>query len=427
MTKSPRSHWPLVAAGTALVGATYGLGRYAYGLYLPTLRAELGLSAATAGAVASATYGAYCLGLVAGAAVAERGGARAAALAAGSFLVAGTAAIAVADCTALLALGVALGGVSTGLASPALASLVAAGVPPAGRDRAMTVVNAGTGFGVLVCAPAALVAPDRWRAAFVVFGALGLAVTGAVAAASGGARPVARGPSRRAIAAARRRVGRDRIPLALGAVGLGAAGSAYWTFGRDLLSAAGAGGTGPVLWMALGAASILGALAGDVVARGDGGALWGALLVALGGSTALLALAPASLPLALASAVAFGASFVALSGILIVWATRLDADRPAAAVSGAFVLLALGGVAGAPVVGALIDRGGWLLGFAAAAGVAFACAPLSYTPAARRALACAASSSASSGSGASGASTRSAVAISQSANQAFLGSSGPCR
>jgi len=92
--------------------------------------------------------------------------------------------------------------------------------------------------------------------------------------------------------------------------------------------------------MALGAASILGALAGDVVARGDGGALWGALLVALGGSTALLALAPASLPLALASAVAFGASFVALSGILIVWATRLDADRPAAAVSGAFVLLA---------------------------------------------------------------------------------------
>src|SRR5206468_3088470 len=48
------------------------------------------------------------------------------------------------------------------------------------------------------------------------------------------------------------------------------------------------------------------------------------------------------------------------------------------------------------------------------------------SPAARRASACAARSS-SSASGASGACSPSAVSISQSANQAFLGSSGPCR
>jgi hypothetical protein len=36
--RSDRSQWPLVAAGTALIGATYGLGRYAYGLNLPVLR-----------------------------------------------------------------------------------------------------------------------------------------------------------------------------------------------------------------------------------------------------------------------------------------------------------------------------------------------------------------------------------------------------
>src|SRR5215210_6937406 len=110
-----RTTWPLVAAGTALVGASYGLGRYAYGLSLPALRSELGFGAATAGAVASAAYGAYCLGLVAGAAVAEHGHARPVALGAGSFAAAGTAAIAVANSTVLLALGVALGGVSTGL------------------------------------------------------------------------------------------------------------------------------------------------------------------------------------------------------------------------------------------------------------------------------------------------------------------------
>jgi predicted MFS family arabinose efflux permease len=419
-----RSTWPLVAAGTALIGAAYGLGRYAYGLYLPSLRAEFGFGAATAGALAAGAYGAYCLGLVGGAAGAERGHARAVALAAGGCAAAGTGAIGVAGSTAAVAAGVVLGGVSTGLASPALASLVSGAVAPGRRDRAMTVVNAGTGLGVLVCAPAALAAPDRWRAAFALFGALTLAVTAAVAAATAdgaAAAPIAPPPP------ARRPPARERLPLALGAVGLGSAGSAYWTFGRDLLTAAGAGETGPALWMALGAASILGALAGDVVARGRAGALWAALLVALAASTAGLALAPASLPLALGSAVVFGASFVALSGILILWATRLDDARPAAAVSGAFVLLALGGVAGAPVVGALIDHAGWTAGFVAAAGVALACAPLGYTPAARRALACAASSSPSSGNGSSGSSRPSAVAISQSANHAFLGSSGPCR
>ena len=49
------------------------------------------------------------------------------------------------------------------------------------------------------------------------------------------------------------------------------------------------------------------------------------------------------------------------------------------------------------------------------------------TPAARRAAACAASSSASSSGGSSLGSSPSAVAVSQSANQAFLGSSGPWR
>jgi predicted MFS family arabinose efflux permease len=426
---SRRPTWPLVAAATALIGATYGLGRYAYALYLPALRADFGLGAATAGAVASAAYGAYCAGLLAGGAVAERGRARAAAVAAGACAVAGTGAIAIAGSTALLAVGVALGGVSTGLASPALASLIAGAVAPAGRDRAMTVANAGTGFGMLVCAPAALAAPDRWRAGFALFAALSLAVTAAVALATSrgaSAHPHPATPQR-ATAGPRRRARGDRVPLALGAAGLGAAGSAYWTFGRDLLTAAGAGGAGPGLWMALGAASILGAAARDVVPRGRAGALWAALLVAVGASTALLALAPATRPLALASAVVFGASFVALSGILILWATRLDPDRPAAAVSGAFLLLALGGLAGAPVVGALIDHAGWAAGFLAAAGVALGAAPLGYTPAARRALACAASSSASSGSGTSGSSKPRAVAISQSANHAFLGSSGPCR
>jgi predicted MFS family arabinose efflux permease len=421
--------WPLVAAGTALVGASYGLARYAYGLYLPEVRAEVGFSASAAGLVAAAGYAAYCVGLVAGAVVAEQRHARGVALAAGLCAAAGTGATAVAEATAVVATGVALGGMSTGLASPALAGLIAARIAPAARERALSVVNAGTGVGLLVCAPAAMAAPGTWRAAFAGFGALSLAVTLAVAAATGPAPGAAeqRSGAEDEAGGGRRSGARERVPLALGALGVGAAGSAYLTFGRDLLAAAGSAGTGPLLWTALGGAAVLAAVTGDLVARGRADRLWAALLLALAASTAGLALAPGSLPLAIAGAMVFGASFVAVTGMIVLWATRLEPGRPAAAMSAPFVLLAVGGMAGAAVAGALADRAGWVAAFLAAAGVAVATAPLGYTPAARRALACAASSSASPGSGSSGASRRRAVAITQSANQAFLGSSGPCR
>jgi predicted MFS family arabinose efflux permease len=420
--------WPLVAAATALIGASYGLARYAFGLYLPALREDLEFGAGTAGALAGVAYATYCLSLVAGAAVAERGRARAAAVAAGLCAAAGTGAIAAAGSPGVVGAGVALGGVSTGLASPALAGLIAARLAPAGHDRAQSVVNAGTGFGVLAGGPPALVAPASWRVAFALFGAVSLAVTVAVVATTSGGRPGAARPSGpAAVAATGPSSPGDRVPLLLGALGLGAAGSAFWTFGRDLLAAAGAAGTGPVLWTALGGASVVAAFTGDALARGRGDRLWAALLTALAAGTAGLALAPASLPLAVACALVFGVSFTAVTSVLMLWATRLHPGRPAAAVSTAFVVLALGGLAGAPLIGALIDGPGWEAGFLAAAAIGLACAPLGYTPAARRALACAASSSASPGRGSSGAPRLSAVTISQSANHAFLGSSGPCR
>src|SRR5919108_5009867 len=93
---SHRTHWPLVASGVMLVGASYGLGRYAYGLYLPALRAEFGFGASTAGALAAVGYGAYCAALLAAGGLAGRGGARGVAIAAAACVALGTGSIALA-------------------------------------------------------------------------------------------------------------------------------------------------------------------------------------------------------------------------------------------------------------------------------------------------------------------------------------------
>jgi predicted MFS family arabinose efflux permease len=372
--------WPLVAAGTALIAVSYGLARYAYGLYLPTLRLEFGLSASVAGALASAAYGCYCLAIAVSAALTARHRARQAAVLAGAAATLATGMIAVAPSPAALAVGIAIGGASTGLASPPLVALVAAAVRPDADEKAQTIVNAGTGLGVLVSGPSALLAAEHWRSVWALFAALSLAVTVAIATTSSATR--ARPHDLAGLA--RRRAESPpggRRALIVGAVGLGVASSAYWTFGRDLLSAVGpTGTTAPAtLWIALGAAGVLAAATGHLVARCGIGPIWAALLLSLAIATATLALQPQSLPLALASAVLFGASYVALTGVLILWASRLAPHRAATAVAGSFLLLSLGQLVGASLIGTLIDHAGWTPAFLTAAGTALACIPLAPT------------------------------------------------
>ncbi|KTC39843.1 hypothetical protein AO269_17790 [Pseudomonas putida] len=51
----------LVAAAFALTALSYGLARFAYGLLLPQIRAELALDATAAGWIGSGAFAAYCV------------------------------------------------------------------------------------------------------------------------------------------------------------------------------------------------------------------------------------------------------------------------------------------------------------------------------------------------------------------------------
>jgi predicted MFS family arabinose efflux permease len=372
--------WPLVAAGTALIAVSYGLARYAYGLYLPRFRAEFALSASTAGTLASVSYASYCLAIFLGAAFTARGAARGTAILAGATATVGMGLVAVSRSTKELGIGVAIAGASAGLSSPPLVALVASGVRPAFQNRAQTVVNAGTGLGVLVAGPSALALATQWRWSWVLFAALSLAVTVAIATTTRAVqnRPAGTGrlPRRRA-----RRSIAARSALGAAAFGLGLASSAYWTFGRDLLAASGTPTNAAVAaWIALGATSILASVTGDLVARYRIDLVWASLLLMLSVATAGLAVEPRALPIVFASAVLFGASYVALTGILILWASRLMPHQAAAAVGATFLLLSAGQLVGATLTGVLVDHAGWTASFLTAAASALALMPLAATP-----------------------------------------------
>lgn len=348
----------LTVSGACLIAVCYGLARFAYGLFLPGMREEFALSAGTAGVIAASSYAAYCGGIVASAALTPRLGARAVAVAAGVLAMLGCTLIATAPSAAALGLGVAVAGSSTGVASPPLAHVVALHIDPLRRDRAQTVVNAGTGIGVMVSGPVALLTQDHWRMGWFAFALASAAVAfwvwHTIPARSGHDAPES-GHRRRPRPS--ELVPRGSLALIAAAVLMGAASAAGWTFGQDFLQDEGGHGRTltTVAWIFLGASGLFGAVSGDLIRRLSLLTAWSSLMLVFSATTAVWALWPQNPLVAVSASAVFGALYVGLTGLLLVWGTRLYIDRPSTGVGIAFLAIALGQATATPILGAVAD------------------------------------------------------------------------
>jgi predicted MFS family arabinose efflux permease len=348
--------WRLVSAGVGVVAVSYGLARYGYGLLLPDMRNAFGLSSAALGLIASTAYASYLLAVASAGALAARYGARRVVVAGGVFAVVGMVVIAVAPSGLVLATGVFVGGASGGLVFPPFADVVADLLERRTRSRAMATISSGTGWGVVVAVPIALLAGDEWRLAWLAFTALAVLAT----------LWAARTAPNTAWSPRTENEGRLRAswfvcprsgPLLAGALLIGLAASVYWTFAVDLADQAGLGRDGARLLLGVvGAASLAGSLGGDLLERlgGRRALVLTALLMAT--ALALLASAPSGWLGAMLSAAGFGAAYNLVVALQTIWSARVFADRPAVGLGAVMFVLSVGLLAGPPVAGALADQ-----------------------------------------------------------------------
>jgi len=371
-----------VLPGTAMIAVSFGLARYGYGLLLPEMRADLGLDAGTAGLIASGTYLSYLVANVAAVVVADRWGPRAAIGAAGLFATTGMAIMAAADAAWLLAAGVLLAGAASGLAYPPYAALVAQRVPEQRRDLVWSVISSGTGWGVAVAGPLAIVAGDHWRTAWLVF---------VVLAVGAGATAVLLAP---------RRLDSDRSarpqlswtwfvcprsrPLLISAVLVGTGSAVWWSFSVDALRTAGLSANwANAVFAVCGVAGVFASVSGAVFQRVGlrRGYLAGALLLAI--SLGLLALTGAVAIGAFTAAVLFG---VCYNGVIVahgIWSSRVFSDHPAAGLAAVNTALTVGTLAGPTLAGVGVTVAGYPTMLAAAAVVLLLALPFC-PPTARR-------------------------------------------
>jgi predicted MFS family arabinose efflux permease len=353
----------LVGAGTALIACCYGFARFSYGLFAPVFTEAFGISPALTGVIGAGSYIGYCVSIIVSLLLTDRFGARPVAVAAGIVATVGISIVAFAPSALFLAVGVLIAGCSTGIASPPLAAAVAQSVPAAAADRAQTLVNGGTGIGVVFSAPIALLLIDQWRAAWAVYAVLSALVTIWIA---------------RSVPALARHHTAARVeqPWRPGVFGLltasllmGIGSVAVWTFGRDLVTTAGGADAArsSLMWIVLGAAGIVGALAGDAVQRVGLRSAWATATVTMAAASLLLAAAPSVLVVVIAAATLFGGAYIGLTGLVLLWSARLYPERTSFGVGLSFFTIAAGQALGAPAVGALIGVVGPRAAFAAAA------------------------------------------------------------
>ena len=352
--------WKLVASGLALIAATYGLARFGYGLFLPRFAEAFALGPALSGAIQAGSFLSYCVTALLAARLGSRP--RLVILLAGATAALGTAGVAAAPNAGVLAAAIVLAGAGAGFATPGLVSLIESNVEDRRQENAQTIVNSGTGAGLVAAGALLILVGTQWRLGWAVIAAVVILATAATL----------RSDRKNATAAPAPRPGRKDL-LLLGrpllAAGLaGASSAAVWTFGRTVL----ADGTDAELysigaWMVLGAFGMLGAGAGTIVQNWSLGTAWTATTALMSAATLLLAAAPGFPAVAYGAAALFGASYIAMSGVLIVWAVRVLPENGSAGTVALFIALAVGQAAGSVGLGAVLQPQDPLPAFALAA------------------------------------------------------------
>lgn len=344
----------LALTGFALIAVTYGLARFSWGLMLPDIMQNIHLSSAMAGSISSVSFTAYCVAIVFSSVCTGKTGPRFPAVLAGLFAAAGMGIIALSDTAAGMVCGVAFAGISTGLVSPPMAEAVKRKVAEKRRSVINTLINAGTGGGIIFSALAVLFLTNNWRATYLFF----TFITLMTVLLSLKIMPT--GPDGEKFSLRQQfsafLLPALRSPLIVAFLS-GLVSAAYWTFGPVMFHSLGGMERNEItlLWLITGVTGCAGIMTGALINRFGVNSVHRLMQALTILSFLLLALSPHYQLLPYIVSALYGFAYITLSGVLLVSGVNSAGSLPAAGLGAVFLMLAIGQVIGASLFGWLYD------------------------------------------------------------------------
>lgn len=340
-----------VIAGIAIIAVSYGLALYSYGLLLPDMRSDIGLDLATAGIIASAAYLSYLVSTFASLLLTATRGPTPSMLIGGLSATIGMGVLGMAADSLSMALGTVIAGASPGWVNPAVPDFVKRNLHPVHQSSALTRINAGTGIGVMLAGPVALLAGSYWRMAWLAFALLALAATIGVLVMSRSSSDPTRSHQSFIL---RRELARTGVrPATLVALLLGLSISVYWTYAAELITMNNLNTISKeLLWVIIGVSGIAGMHTGSLVRRYG---LQRMLQVStIGQGLAIGMLTLSHLPVVtIVSGVLFGVCFIFMTGLIAIWSVSMFYDRPSVGHGITLLMIGTGQIIGPTVAGRL--------------------------------------------------------------------------
>ena len=336
-----------VVASVAMASVTYGIGRYAYGLFIPEIRRDFALDTFTLGLIASVGTVIYLLSNIVASAIAINFKPRTFIVIGGAVTTLGLELVGIATNAPTAVGGILLAGAGAGIYTPAQFEAIEAWLLPPWKSRAMGAVNAGATPGKILTGLAAFWV-QSWQHAWLAMAALSFGVTVWNAwllpkrAVSRDGMKAKQHLNFRLFARA------ACIPLYGTLIVYGLLFSVYLTFSVDLLSSVGAmkSPVDKLFWPLLGIAGLTTVFTGSAVSRYGVRGLLSVSLPLCGLSYAMLALASNNPWVILGSAALFGATSIAPGTGFMVWGIRLFHERPSIASGTVFFFLSVGTITG---------------------------------------------------------------------------------
>ncbi|SEK52569.1 Predicted arabinose efflux permease, MFS family [Kosakonia sacchari] len=342
--------------GFALIAVSYGLARFSWGLMMPAVAQDIPFSPRLAGTLSACSFAAYCLSISAAATLNKRYGPRFPSAVSALSASLGLLLLAAAASPVMLGVGLFIAGISAGFSSPSLAAAVSRCVSASRQTQVNTLINAGTGAGIILSVPLLLFLP--WRTACIVFAVIALLCLWPVQRyLPHGAQPQAE--ERETF------LSRAVVRLALIALLSGMMSAAWWSFGPQVLrqQMAVADSLISILWCVCGAAGILGAFTGPIARYIGMRQVYRLALVFMAAPLLLMAFSHTFSWWLIPAVALCGAGYITLSGVLLVCGAEAVPATPASGVGIVFFMLAAGQVAGAVILGLVYAQAGVALAF----------------------------------------------------------------